>query len=78
MLREIAYDSPTYGEALGLRYRLLREPLGREWTPEELRAANRGGKGGVARSGQPTAGEGPTGGIRAVHTGRPSGYRARA
>ena len=38
---EIDYESSSYGEALGLRHRLLRKPLGLEWSAEELRAERR-------------------------------------
>lgn len=35
-VREIACEGPGYEGALALRYRILREPLGVEWTDEEL------------------------------------------
>lgn len=37
-LRWIAHRSPDYAQAVALRHRVLREPLGLEFTPEELDA----------------------------------------
>ena len=33
---ELAFGSPEYAQSLELRHRILREPLGLEWTEEEL------------------------------------------
>ena len=35
-LREIAYDSPEYHDSVGLRSRILRQPLGLTFTPADL------------------------------------------
>ena len=37
-VRHIAHDTPAYRDMVALRYRVLREPLGLNYTPEQLQA----------------------------------------
>ena len=36
--KQIGHDTPAYREMVALRYRILREPLGLNFTPEQLKA----------------------------------------
>lgn len=51
-IREIKFASPEYKAELELRYQILRQPLGLEFTSEELARENEGTHIGAFREGQ--------------------------